>query len=614
MGPSSSLRSRISGLIHPDALPIPEVRAKQESFVLRRLSLSAAAIAAAPLYLAVHGAPAFLDAVVFLCLLAPLGAVVLLSVTGNLLAAEAVATFSLIAAGLTAAIGGVGEGPLAWLVLAPLDALFSLDPALIALSAAAALGAGALVACGVVGAAAATARAAGESSLFVVIAIAYASLTAIFFVREQARRSRAEEVRCGRLNALAEMMGDFVILHDRSGAAASVGRNCEERTGLSSAKLMGRGFFEHVHVADRPAFLRAIAEACAGEAAVNATLRLRTPGRAERGAGAEADHDPYAEPVFIWLDMRARRSSEPDGPSAVAVFRDITELKWRQDELEAARARAEEASLSKDNFLANMSHELRTPLNAIIGFSEILAHAEQAPSDQDVQREYAAIIHQSGHHLLAVVNSILDMSKIQSGSFELTPAHFSIAPLIDTCCDMVKLKAAERNIEIERCCPEEFEELVGDKRACKQILINLLSNAVKFTPANGKVSISARSDGHCLAILVADSGVGIDARDLARLGDPFFQAKGALDRPFEGTGLGLSIVSGLVGLHGGTIAVASEPDQGTCVLVRLPMDCRAAVGRARTSAKIDTIARYRRGEDQSDPFENLENLMVKKIA
>ena len=345
--------------------------------------------------------------------------------------------------------------------------------------------------------------------------------------------------------------------------------------------------------------------------AVNATLRLRTSSLVDRG--------PYSEPVFLWLDMRARRCrQDPLTPAhaqkrdgAIAIFRDITELKWRQDELEAARARAEEASVSKDHFLANMSHELRTPLNAIIGFSEILGDAEQTPRDPAKQREYAVIIHHSGLHLLSVVNSILDLSKIQSGSFDLTPSHFSIGPLVDMCCDMIKLKAEERNIELRRSCPDGLEEVMGDKRACKQILINLLSNAVKFTPDHGRVSISVKVEGDALLILVADSGVGINARDLLRLGNPFFQAQGALDRPFEGTGLGLSIVRGLVGLHGGSLAVASEPDEGTCVQVRLPMDCRAAAERGRTCAKIETIAGYRQGDEQRDLF---QQTTVKKIA
>jgi cell cycle sensor histidine kinase DivJ len=258
-----------------------------------------------------------------------------------------------------------------------------------------------------------------------------------------------------------------------------------------------------------------------------------------------------------------------------------------------------------------MSHELRTPLNAIIGFSEILANAELTPDDPAKQREYAAIIHQSGQHLISVVNSILDLSKIQAGSFDLTPAPFPVGPLIDTCCDMIQLRAAERGIAIERHCPEGLDEVIGDRRAFKQIVINLLSNAVKFTPASGKVSISAQPGGDSLILVVADSGVGIDAEDLARIGSPFFQAQGSLDRAYEGTGLGLSIVRGLVGLHGGSIALASEPDHGTCVVVHLPMDCRATADNARTCARIETIARYRRGDER---YELFPQTMVKKIA
>ena len=446
---------------------------------------------------------------------------------------------------------------------------------------------------------------------FVVPAVAFALLTAIFLRRRDIHRLRIARIQAERFGILTETMGDVVVTHDRSGTATSVSGNCEALFGLPTGCLMGRGFFEHVHVADRPAFLNAIAEACAGGQTVNATLRLRTSGLVDRG--------PYTEPVFLWLDMRARRCAEGQGlrgrgaraHGAIAIFRNISEAKWRQDELESAKARAEEASLSKDHFLANMSHELRTPLNAIIGFSEILGDAELTPDDPAKQREYAAIIHQSGQHLISVVNSILDLSKIQAGAFELQPAPFALRPLIDCCCDMVQLNAAERGIAVVRACQDGLDEVIGDRRAFKQILINLLSNAVKFTPANGEVSIRAQAEGDTLMLVVADSGVGIHAQDLARIGSPFFQAKGSLDRPFEGTGLGLSIVRGLVGLHGGSIAVASELDQGTCVLVRLPLDCRSATEAARTCASIETIARYRRGDEQRDL---LQQITVKKIA
>ena len=137
--------------------------------------------------------------------------------------------------------------------------------------------------------------------------------------------------------------------------------------------------------------------------------------------------------------------------------------------------------------------------------------------------------------------------------------------------------------------------LVADKRACKQIVLNLLSNALKFTPAGGCVAIAARPDGNSVLITVSDTGVGIAARDLPRLGDPFFQARASYDRPSDGTGLGLSVVRGLVGLHGGTIAIESAPGQGTRVSVRLPLDCRRVASAPNGVTKIETIPRYSSG-------------------
>ncbi|WOJ90786.1 ATP-binding protein [Methylocapsa polymorpha] len=613
MDRSQILESQIASLVYPAALAHPAERARQESFILRRLASPLAAAAAAPLFLALHGAPTILEALVFVWLIMPLGAIAFLSATGKLLLAEAFATFSLIAAGLTAALAGHGANPaaLSWLVLAPVESLFSLNAVLVGASGG--LGGLAILALAAADALGLSGPVAGmaNSAFFLIPAVAYATLAAIGCVRLQRGRSESERLQAERLRSLIETVGDLVVTHDRSGAATSVSPNCRSLFGLPSGELMGRGFFEHVHVADRPAFLKAIADASLGVETVNATLRLRTSAQIDRGH--------YAEPVFLWLDMRASRwdadankSQEGKrGGGAIAIFRDVTKAKLRQDELEAARAAAEEASLSKDQFLANVSHELRTPLNAVIGFSEILGDAELAPRDPAKQREYAAIIHQSGQHLLAVVNSILDLSKIRSGSFEITPEPFPIAPLIESCCDMVKLGAKENQVEILRACPAELGEFIGDKRACKQILINLLSNAVKFTPPKGSVTISARREGNSIVILVADTGIGMKARDLARLGDPFFQVKAALDRPYAGTGLGLSIVRGLVGLHGGAIAVASEPGKGTCFQIRLPVDCRRAIDKARISAAIEAIPRFCRGDDQREIF---QQMMVKKIA
>ncbi|MGH6863176.1 MAG: sensor histidine kinase, partial [Methylocella sp.] len=230
--------------------------------------------------------------------------------------------------------------------------------------------------------------------------------------------------------------------------------------------------------------------------------------------------------------------------------------------------------------------------------------------DPEKQREYARIIHRSGRHLLAVVDSILDLSKIQSGSLAIEIEPFAVAPLIDLCCDMVKLHAMNNGVELLRAYPANLEEITGDRRVCTQILVNLLSNAIKFTPATGSVTISAIREANSLLILVADTGIGIAARDLARLGDPFFQAKAFPDRQDIGTGLGLSIVRCLVGLQGGTIMVASEPGKGTSVRVRLPLDCRGLAAKAGIRAKLETIARLN-VDDQLDLY---KEMTVQKIA
>lgn len=188
------------------------------------------------------------------------------------------------------------------------------------------------------------------------------------------------------------------------------------------------------------------------------------------------------------------------------------------------------------------------------------------------RKEYARLINESGHHLLSIVNGILDMSKIEAGSFEITREPFALAGVVDGCCDLMALKASQGGIALERRIAGDMPEVLADKRAVNQILLNLLSNAIKFTERAGSISVSASAHGACAVLEVEDSGVGIDADDLARLGDPFFQARASYDRRHEGTGLGLSIVKGLVKLHGGELDIRSRLGKGTRVTVRLPID------------------------------------------
>jgi len=206
----------------------------------------------------------------------------------------------------------------------------------------------------------------------------------------------------------------------------------------------------------------------------------------------------------------------------------------------------------------------------------MLTNEETMQLDAARRREYATLIGESGHHLLSVVNGILDMSKIESGNFEITPEPFTPAPVVSTCCDLMALRAHEPGIDLVCRIPADLPDIVADKRAVKQILINLLSNAIKFTQRSGKVVVTAETRGDDMIIRVEDTGVGIGEDDLPHVGDPFFQARTAYDRPHDGTGLGLSIVKGLVELHGGELDIKSRLASGTTVSVRLPIDCEKA--------------------------------------
>jgi cell cycle sensor histidine kinase DivJ len=255
----------------------------------------------------------------------------------------------------------------------------------------------------------------------------------------------------------------------------------------------------------------------------------------------------------------------------VAVMRDITERKLQQEALDLARTAAEQADAAKSRFLATMSHELRTPLNAIIGFSEMIAQEDVLMIDAAKRKEYAQLINDSGQHLLSVVNGILDMSKMESGTFELTPEPFAPRAALLNCCNLLALKARDNGIDLVTRAPEDLPAMTGDARAFKQIVLNLVSNAIKFTERGGTVTVSAAVEGSRLVLRVTDTGVGIAAEDMKRIGDPFFQAGKTYQRRHEGTGLGLSIVKSLVALHGGELTVQSRIDEGTIVAVALPL-------------------------------------------
>jgi len=253
----------------------------------------------------------------------------------------------------------------------------------------------------------------------------------------------------------------------------------------------------------------------------------------------------------------------------VAVTRDVAERKAHERDLIQARDLAEGASRAKSRFLANMSHELRTPLNAILGFSEVMTHQMFGPITARYV-DYAQLIHESGGDLLGLINSILDMSKIEAGRFQIQPEAFDLAEVADQGLRFVRFVAERSGVTLEETIDPSARRIFADKRAVSQIMINLLSNGVKFTPRGGTVRIAAALVGDDVEISVADTGVGIDHADLNRLGQPFEQVDSEYTRTKEGTGLGLALVRALAHLHGGRMTIESLLGEGTTVRVRLP--------------------------------------------
>jgi cell cycle sensor histidine kinase DivJ len=388
-----------------------------------------------------------------------------------------------------------------------------------------------------------------------------------------------------RYRLLARNMSDVLSRHGRNGAVEFISPAVEAMLGAPGARLTGHGLFDRVHVADRPAYLTALSDAARGSEQ-RVEFRLRRD--AVRGQNVSAD--------FIWVEMRCR-PLEQGAPETevVAVMREITDRKIQEQALELARTAAEQADASKTRFLATMSHELRTPLNAIIGFSEMIVHEEAMMLDAARRREYAQLINDSGQHLLSVVNGILDMSKMETGNFEIAPEPFAPRAALLHCCNLLALKARDNGVDLITRAAEDLPVMNGDPRAFKQIALNLITNAIKFTERGGSVTVSATVEGTRLMLAVTDTGVGIAAEDLARIGDPFFQAGKTYQRKHEGTGLGLSIVKGLVGLHNGEMNVQSTFGEGTTVTVALPLDFVPTLS---PSSNLATLVPAERAEQQ----------------
>jgi PAS domain S-box-containing protein len=264
----------------------------------------------------------------------------------------------------------------------------------------------------------------------------------------------------------------------------------------------------------------------------------------------------------------------------IVLIEDITQRKQIEQTLLAAKEEAELASRAKSEFLANMSHELRTPLNSIIGFSDLLTDQTLYAPDDTSSPEYATHIYDSGEHLLALINDILDISKIEAGTSTLHEAEIDFAATIESCLAMIGERAEIAGVElIFDTGGAKLPMLRADKTRIKQVMLNLLSNAVKFTEAGGAVTTTLQYDpDRGFALQVADTGIGIAAADIPAALTRFHQVESDLSRKYQGTGLGLPLSCALIEQHGGALDLHSELGVGTTVTVRLPAARAVAAG------------------------------------
>lgn len=369
---------------------------------------------------------------------------------------------------------------------------------------------------------------------------------------------RTEKERAERYLDVAEAM--FVEL-DREGRVMRLNRQGCDILGCSADKIIGNNWFRHFLPKDRRDEAWKIFLAMIG-------------GKDEmfRYVESEVLTRNNERRHILWHNKALR---DPQGTviSILSSGQDVTRYRRQQETLRQAKNEAEFANRAKSEFLANMSHELRTPLNAIIGFSDMMRMQALGNLSYDLYKEYLDDIHASGEHLLALVNDILDVAKIEAGQLELHEEKFSLSDISESALRLTRPRATERGIKLNANLGTTLPELRADRRLVKQMLLNLLTNAVKFSHAGGEVSLAAHVNGSGeLCLLVSDQGIGMAPDDITRALSPFAQVGRGTFAEHEGTGLGLPLTKGLVEAHGGRLDLKSTIGQGTTVTLHFPSD------------------------------------------
>ncbi len=527
-----------------------------------------------PVYLWQTGSPSMLEVVALAWLASPILIALYLSGTGRLNSAHLLSAASL--AGLVGCLatvtGGLTSFLLAWLIVVPVEAALSGSRRVVLAS---------ISLCCLVFAILAglqfwewmpQAIDFGEKaylmpSLGFVSAMGYIGGLSLsiqdLHAKSTAALRRSEES----LRLLAENATDLITRHEHDGRVSFASGATRTYTKGDASGLLGDGLRDLVHIADRPKYLQALDQATKGGELASVEFRIAALDETDPGTGK-------GPPQYRWSEMRCRplppNAGNLDGHQIVAITRDVSERRQQQDALLAARDEAEAANEAKTHFLAKVSHELRTPLNAVIGFSEIIRDELSDMGGHDQRVEYAGLVQESGTHLLNVVNDLLDMSRIEAAKFEIEPVMFDAVEIVEHCVKTLMPTAQKGQIHLSVDPAGGPRPLFADPRAFRQIALNLISNAVKFTPDGGNVTVGITAFDGSQSLFVRDTGVGIPAEVVPRLGVPFVQADNGLNRMHGGTGIGLSVVKGLAELHSGSMKITSEVGKGTTVTIQFP--------------------------------------------
>jgi cell cycle sensor histidine kinase DivJ len=531
-------------------------------------------------YIVLFGRPDLSEAAAMVWLLAPAGLAALAFGPISLAALETIslASFALLVAYIVALTGGLLSPLVIWFALLPAEAALSGGRKAVWRATAVTAAAMLAVACveGLHGLP--PTRLLGFSwplyAISALTAVVQAAFLAIAVQDRQRAADKAAAEGAAMYRFLADNAMDLITRHSADGCIRFASPAALTILGRSPGSLLGLSPATLVHPEELKVMQATLVEDSYFGRAASAELRLK------RGDGS-----------FVWTEMRCRPAAPAKGGAAeiIAVTRDISDRKAHERELIDARDMAEQANRAKSRFLANMSHELRTPLNAIIGFSEVMTHEMFGPVGSPRYLDYARVIHESGSHLLELINSVLDMSKIEAGKFTLCEEIFDLEEVTAQAERFVKLQADRKGVVLKTVILPGAGTIFADKRAVKQMLVNLVTNGVKFTTRGGTVKMVATRDSGGIVLNVSDTGVGISPEDLKRLGRPFEQVEGELVRSQEGTGLGLALVRALAAHHGGEFSIQSELGEGTSVTIVLPYAAVNEAGERVAAAPVEKL-------------------------